>query len=34
MSVLVSLNSGDIEKISVDKSLAGKIPEQISQGMI
>lgn len=34
VSVLVSLNSGDIEKISVDKSLAGKIPEQISQAIL
>jgi len=28
----VSLSSGDIEKISIDKSLAGKIPDPINRG--
>lgn len=32
ISILVSFNSGDIEKILIDKSLAGKIPDHISQG--
>ena len=28
----MSLSSGDIEKISVDKSLAGKVPDPINRG--
>lgn len=34
VSVLVSFNSGDIEKIWIDKSLAGKIPDPVSEGII
>lgn len=34
VSILVSFNSGDIERISIDKSLAGKIPDQISQAIV
>lgn len=34
ISILVSFNSGDIEKILIDKSLAGKIPDHISQAII
>ena len=29
----MSLFSGDIEKISIDKSLAGKVPDPISKGV-
>jgi len=29
----VSLSSGDIEKISIDKSLAGKVPDPINKGV-
>lgn len=29
----MSLSSGDIEKISVDKSLAGKVPDPINKGV-
>ncbi|KAK2560334.1 WD repeat-containing and planar cell polarity effector protein fritz-like protein [Acropora cervicornis] len=31
VSVLVSFNSGDIERIWIDKSLTGKIPDLVSQ---
>lgn len=34
VSVLVSFNSGDIERIWIDKSLTGKIPDLVSQGVI
>ena len=29
----MSLSSGDIEKISIDKSLAGKVPDPINKGV-
>lgn len=29
----MSVSSGDIEKISVDKSLAGKVPDPINKGV-
>lgn len=33
ISILVSSSSGDIEKISLDKTLTGKVPDAINKGM-
>ncbi|KAJ7382275.1 hypothetical protein OS493_036178 [Desmophyllum pertusum] len=34
ISVLVSSSSGDIEKISIDKSLAGKVPDPVNKAIV
>ncbi|KAL9962591.1 hypothetical protein ACROYT_G031702 [Oculina patagonica] len=34
ISILVSSSSGDIERISVDKSLTGKVPDPINEAII
>lgn len=34
ISILVSVSSGDIEKISIDKSLAGKVPDPINKAIV
>ena len=33
ISILVSSSSGDVERISIDKSLTGKVPDLINKGM-
>lgn len=33
ISILVSSSSGDIEKISLDKTLTGKVPDAVNKGM-